>query len=95
MQHVEPQLRCWLVIPSGHRISRSVFVQRRRRLNNVVEAHQQGHGTLSVHFYLQNVLKFSIQRLANEVQQIMHASFCSFVPTTMPGDIMFLQKMRL
>lgn len=38
------------------------------------------HRTISVHFIYKNVLKFSVQRLSNEVQQIMHASLALLYP---------------
>lgn len=38
------------------------------------------HRTPFCTFYLQNVLKFSVQRLTNEVQQIMHASLALLYP---------------
>lgn len=48
-------------------------------------------------FYLQNVLKFSVQRLTNEVQQIMHASLALLYPLLCLAIFVFfffLQKVR-
>lgn len=41
-------------------------------------------------FYLQNVLKFSVQHLTNEVQQILHASLALLYPLLCLAFIFFL-----
>lgn len=42
-------------------------------------------------FYLQNVLKFSVQRLTNEVPQIMHASLALLYPLLWPAIFVFAE----
>lgn len=42
-------------------------------------------------FYLQNVLKFSVQRLTNEVQQIMHASLALLYPLLCLASFVFAE----
>lgn len=75
--------------PAGHKTIHSVFIQCCERTPT------RTHKPFCT-FYLQNVLKFSVQRLTNEVQQNYACISCSFVPTTMPGVFFFLllQKVR-
>lgn len=57
--------------------------------NSVVK--WQTQGTFCT-FYLQNVLKFSVQRLTNEVQQIMHASLALLYPLLCLASFRFCRR---
>lgn len=53
------------------------------------------HGTLSVHFIYKNVLKLSVQRLTNEVRQIMHASLALLYPLLCLATFCFCRRWRV
>lgn len=68
---------------SGYWHSNSTITELKHAASSVllnVRLKWHRHRTISVHFIYKNVLKFSVQRLSNEVQQIMHASLALLYP---------------